>query len=83
MSVRGSASWQLTIVLVTTFLVGSLLLTIFDPVWQAWFDSAFWDTDNSTLQMLLDALKAGATYTALFVLFGILSRAWVWTRRAG
>jgi hypothetical protein len=83
MSVRGSASWELTIVLVTTFLVGSLLLTIFDPIWQDWFASAFWDTNNSTLQMLLDAIEAAATYTALFILFGIVSRSWVWSRRTG
>lgn len=83
MAIRGSAAWEVTIVLVTTFLVGSLLLTVLDPVWQDVLASAFYDQTTPTTGRILDWFVVGVTYTALFLLFGILSRAWIWTRRAG
>lgn len=83
MPVRGSAAYAIPIVLVTAFLVGSLLLTVLDPLWQAFFDSVMWQTNNADIQMLLDSIKALATYTPLMLMFGYLSRSWIWTRRAG
>jgi len=83
MPVRGSAAWAVPVVLVTAFLVGSILLTVLDPIWQGVFDSAMWDANSPTMTMLLDGLQALATYTSLLLLFGYLSRSWIWTRRAG
>lgn len=83
MALRGSAAFAIPIVLVTAFLVGSLMLTVLDPLWQAFFDSAMWQTNNSSIQMMLDAVKALTTYIGLFLLLGYLSRSWIWTRRAG
>jgi len=81
--VRGSAPWELTIVLVTTFLVGALLLTVLDPVWQDVIASGFWDATTTTTGRMLDWFAAGISFVAFFLLLGILSRAWIWTRRAG
>ena len=83
MALRGSAPWEVVIVLVTTFLVGALLLTVFDPVFQDIIASAFWDPTTTTTGDLLDWASAAITFTAFILLLGILSRAWIWTRRAG
>lgn len=83
MVLRGSAAWTIPIVLFTAFIVGSLMLTVLDPIWQGVFDSPMYDANGPTMTMLLDALKALATYTSLILLFGYLSRSWIWTRREG
>lgn len=83
MPIRGSAAWEITIVLVTAFLVGSLLHTTFDPIFQDVFASALWEPTTSTTGDLLGWIEAGVTYLALFLLFGFVSRAWIWTRRTG
>lgn len=83
MAIRGSAAWYITIVLVTTFLVGAIFLTAADPLFQAFFNSAFWSADIQILSDLLSWGEALGGFLAFFLLLGFLSRAWIWTRRAG
>lgn len=83
MAIRGSAAWVLTVVLVTAFVVGALLLTVVDPVVQGLFDSSIWTCSTSYCDMTLGAGENMWAYIALVILLGFLSTVWVTTRRAG
>lgn len=83
MVLKGSAAYAIPVVIVTSFLVGGLLLTVLDPITQAVFASPMWDPNTTDLGMMLDAVKALTVYLPLLLLFGYLSRGWIWTRRAG
>lgn len=79
---RGSAAWVVAILAVTMGIVGSLLLTVVDPVQQQLFASGLW---SSSTTYGTDALRwqrdAWMVWPA-FILFGIMIEVWVHTRRA-
>lgn len=79
---RTSAAWALAIVAVVTGLVGSLLLTVMDPVMQAWFGSAMWSADTTTGSNILTWAHDTWTYWAVFILLGIMVMVWIETRQA-
>lgn len=79
--VGSSAAWKLAIVAPLTGLVGSLLLTVVDPVMQAWFDSGIWTADTTTGSNLLTWAQDSWTYWAVAILLGIMVMVWVETRQ--
>lgn len=83
MAVRGSAAWVIAIVTVVALIVGSLLLTVADPVVQALFSSSMWQSTTSYGTDTLAWGKSLWTYLSLILLLGFLSMVWVHTRRAG
>lgn len=83
MAIRGSAAWVITVVVITGFIVGALLFTVTDPIAQALFDSAMWQSSTSYGTNTLSWGKSLWSYLSVFVLIGFLSLVWVTTRRSG
>lgn len=78
---RGSAAWALAIVAVATALVGSLLLTVADPVMQALFASATYSSTTTFGSDLLSWQQDAWTFWPVIILLGIMVMVWVETRR--
>lgn len=79
----GSAAWVLGILAVATGLIGSLLLTVLDPVMQTLFASPLFEGSTSFSSNALGWLMNSWTYWPVFILLGILVFVWVRTRRPG
>ena len=78
---RTSAAFVLTILAVLAGLVGTLLLTVTDPVMQALFGSQLWVADTAMGSDLLTWQMNVWTYWPAFILFGIMILVWVETRQ--
>lgn len=76
-----SAAWVLGIMSVLTGVIGSLLLTVIDPVLQAFFAAPTWTSSTTFGSNLLGWLTdAWALWPAL-ILFGIMILVWIGTRQ--
>lgn len=80
---RGSAAWVLAIFAVVIGVVGSLVLTVLDPVAQALFASPNYSSSTTYGSDLLQWLVYGWEYWPVFLLMGVGVTVWVRTRRAG
>lgn len=78
---KTSAAWTIAILAVVAGLIGSLLLTVTDPVAQALFDSAMWSSDTTFGSDALSWQKDAWNYWPAFILFGIMLMVWVETRQ--
>lgn len=76
-----SAAWVLGIVSVVTGLVGSILLTVLDPILQAFFASPSWSSSTSYGSNLLGWFQDAWTLWPAMILFGIMLLVWVETRQ--
>lgn len=76
-----SAAWVVAIMSVITGIMGSLLLTVVDPVMQAFFDSPlFTATTTYGSNWMTWAQDAWALWPSL-ILFGIMLFVWIETRK--
>lgn len=76
-----SAAWVLGIVSVVTGVIGSLLLTVIDPVIQAFFASPSWTSSTTYGSDLLGWLESSWALWPALILFGIMFLVWIETRQ--
>lgn len=76
-----SAAYIIGIVSITVGLIGTLLLTVVDPIMQTLFDSGLWSADTPEFSNLLVWQQDIWTYWAAFILFGIMIYVWIRTRQ--
>lgn len=79
----GSAAWVLVVVVVVAIVIGSLLLTVTDPVAQALFDSAMWSSTTTYGTNTMAWVQELWAFMALIILIGLFSLVYIRTRRPG
>ena len=78
-----SAAFVLVILALVTGLMGTLLLTVTDPVMQHLFASALWESNTEYGQNALQWQQHAWNFWPAFILLGVLTMVWVRTRRPG
>lgn len=78
---RDSAAYVVTIVCVVAFIVGTLLLTVLDPIAQNLFASPMWSADTADGQNLLVWMERAFAFFSTAILLAILMQIWIDTRQ--
>lgn len=76
-----SAAWTLTIIATVTGVMGALLLTVGDPIMQAFFDSPLWASDTTYGSNLLGWFVDAWALIGFVILTGIMFLVWIETRQ--
>lgn len=82
MATRRSAAWVITIVVVLSFIVGSMILTATDPVVQALFGSNLWGASTADGKNALSWMEKAWAFVGTAVLIALLVQVWVDTRQS-
>lgn len=81
MPTRRSAAWVLVIVIVLSFIMGTIILTAVDPVVQALFDSNLWQASTVEGKDALSWMSIAWMVFPTMILVALITQIWVDTRQ--